>query len=595
MSNKLNARQVKVAAKVVISFLANHKSEVVIVFLVNILIAIGNGIVPYISGKLFDTILHPEKTFSLINITLPQVIWILICLIILQSFLAVSEYLITSRSSKLIFFSRFDYIVKTYSRLLELPISFHKTHKMGDIKSKINLSGYGIQTLVDRLISNIGAELLTVIVAIVIITLIKPEIALFSIIGLAIFLFLSKNSIKNAGGLEDKFAEVWGKAFGNADDSITNISAIKQSTTEKHEQEKLRKGFITKLLPFWLQEDAIWSSLRFNQRIVIIIVQAVVFMWSIRLVTLGNMTIGELIAFNAYLSMLFGPFVNILNIAKTIQSAVVNINTVEKVLSAPTEKYRPVNEVKIDNLKGDVDFQNVVFNYQSGKKVLENINFTIKSGEVVALVGESGVGKSTLVDLLSGYNFPTKGKVLIDNIDIRRLDLSFLRSQIAIVPQEVVLFNESIKTNIKYGNFKASDEQVKEAARKAHAQSFIEKFPKKWNQLVGERGIKLSVGQKQRIAIARAILRDPKILILDEPTSALDAQSEKIIQTALEELMQGRTTFIVAHRLSTVRKADKILVFKEGRVVESGTHQELIEKENGVYRNLYELQVGLHD
>ena len=169
-----------------------------------------------------------------------------------------------------------------------------------------------------------------------------------------------------------------------------------------------------------------------------------------------------------------------------------------------------------------------------------------------------------------------------------------LRQQIAVVPQEVVLFNDTIKTNIKYGNFTATDEEIKKAAVKAHALDFIEKFPEKWEQVVGERGVKLSVGQKQRVAIARAILRSPRILVLDEPTSALDAGSEKIITDSLDELMKGRTTFIIAHRLSTVRKADKILVFKEGKVIESGTHDELLKLEGGEYRRLYELQIGLH-
>jgi ABC-type multidrug transport system fused ATPase/permease subunit len=188
-----------------------------------------------------------------------------------------------------------------------------------------------------------------------------------------------------------------------------------------------------------------------------------------------------------------------------------------------------------------------------------------------------------------------EGEVRIDGNLIQRFDLKNLRSQIAVVPQEVVLFNDTIKTNIKYGNFKASDEEVKDAARKAHAHEFIERFPDKWDQVVGERGVKLSVGQKQRVAIARAILRNPKILILDEPTSALDAGSEKIISQSFDELMKGKTTFIIAHRLSTVRKADKILVFKEGRIIESGTHTELLKIEGGEYRRLYELQIGLHE
>lgn len=223
--------------------------------------------------------------------------------------------------------------------------------------------------------------------------------------------------------------------------------------------------------------------------------------------------------------------------------------------------------------------------------VLKDVSFKVE----IALVGESGVGKSTLIELLAGYYFANKGEVIIDGVNIKRIGLKLLCRQIATVPQEVVLFNDTIKHNISYGNFDASDEQVEIASIKAHAYDFIMKFPNKWKQMVGERGVKLSVGQKQRVAIARAILRNPKILILDEPTSALDAGSENIISQSLEELMRGKTTFIIAHRLSTVKKADKILVFQGGTIIESGTHSELIKIKDGEYRRLYELQIGLKD
>ena len=225
--------------------------------------------------------------------------------------------------------------------------------------------------------------------------------------------------------------------------------------------------------------------------------------------------------------------------------------------------------------------------------MLNDINVSIAPGEIVALVGESGGGKSTFIDLVSGYYLPRKGKVLIDGIDMRNIDLSVHRGHIGVVPQEVVLFNDTISANIRYGKFFASETELKEAARKAHADIFIEKFPKKYKQLVGERGVKLSVGQKQRVAIARAILRNPKILILDEPTSALDSQTERFITESLGELMRGRTTFIVAHRLSTVRKAHKILVLDNGRIIESGSHDELMKIVGGKYRHMYEYHIGL--
>lgn len=202
--------------------------------------------------------------------------------------------------------------------------------------------------------------------------------------------------------------------------------------------------------------------------------------------------------------------------------------------------------------------------------ILNDVSFKIKAGEIIALVGESGVGKTTLIDLISLYYPPTKGRVMVDGINNRRLDLKFLRSKIAIVPQDITLFNDTVKNNIKYGSFEASDEQIIWAAKMAHADHFINGFPKKYDQIVGERGIKLSTGQRQRIVLARAFLRNPKILILDEPTSALDAKSEAYVQDALAKLMKDKTTLIIAHRLSTVRKADKIIVMEKSRIAEIG-------------------------
>ena len=305
------------------------------------------------------------------------------------------------------------------------------------------------------------------------------------------------------------------------------------------------------------------------------------------------MTLGELLAFNGYAAMVFGPFIVIARNWQTIQNGIIQIQESERILELPIEIYEPAGAPNIE-IRGDIDFKNVSFQYDEGKPVLQDISFTIKAGEIIALVGESGVGKSTLIDLISAYHFANSGDVLIDGHDVKTLNLRKLRQSIAVVPQEVVLFNDTIETNIKYGNFEASHEQIIEAARKAHALDFIEKFPEQWKQVVGERGIKLSVGQKQRIAIARAILRNPTILVLDEPTSALDAGTEKIITESLDKLMQGKTTFIIAHRLSTVRKADNILVFKEGRIIESGKHDELLKIKDGEYRRLYELQIGLH-
>lgn len=314
---------------------------------------------------------------------------------------------------------------------------------------------------------------------------------------------------------------------------------------------------------------------------------------SIYLISRGEITVGNMLTYITYSTLIFSPLAQLFNNWRDIQNGIVSIDEAQKILDMTPEKYTP--DVPPSDIEGKVIFEEVDFYYDKNNPVLKNINFTAEKGQTFALVGESGVGKSTLIDLLLGYHFAQKGNVLIDGTNVKTIDLNILRRSIAVVSQEISLFNDTITNNIAYGNFDRSDTEIREAARKAHCTDFIEKFPEKWEQVVGEKGLKLSVGQKQRVAIARAILKDPKILILDEPTSALDAGSEKIITESFKELMKGRTTFIIAHRLSTVRRADTILTFKDGMIVEQGTHDELMKIDGGEYRRLYELQIGLYD
>ncbi len=342
--------------------------------------------------------------------------------------------------------------------------------------------------------------------------------------------------------------------------------------------------------------EIIWRRIRFLQRISVVLTQFGVFVGSVYFVANGHMTVGELVALNGYSAMVFGPLASIAMNWNTIQNGLTNIHDVGELMHTEIEAYeRPDGAVPAE-WKGDIEFHAASFAYPDApeRTILSGVSFEIKGGETVAFVGESGVGKSTAIELIGGYYYPTSGEVLVSGVPTSKLPLRPLRERIAVVPQEPVLFNDTVISNIRFGRANATDAEVVEAAKKAFAHEFIETFPEKYNQLVGERGVKLSVGQKQRIAIARAILRDPKILILDEPTSALDAKTESQITTSLEELMRGRTTIIIAHRLSTVRKADNIVVFEGGKVVEQGKHTDLIAKENGVYRKLYEYQIGLH-
>ncbi|MEP7093820.1 MAG: ATP-binding cassette domain-containing protein, partial [Flavobacterium sp.] len=303
--------------------------------------------------------------------------------------------------------------------------------------------------------------------------------------------------------------------------------------------------------------------------------------------------VGDLISFVLYTTFIGASFGGIAEMYAQIQKAVGATERVFELLEEVPEDIKATEKITtVEKIKGNVAFKNVAFHYPSRKEVevLKNVSFTAEFGQKIAIVGPSGAGKSTISSLLLRFYDITSGEITVDGKNIYDYDLEDLRGNMSIVPQDVILFGGTIKENIAYGKPNATDEEIVLAAKQANAFNFVEGFPEKFETIVGERGVKLSGGQRQRIAIARALLKNPSILILDEATSSLDSESEKLVQEALEILMEGRTSIIIAHRLSTIRSADKILVLDEGKITEEGTHQELINLENGIYKNLSNLQ-----
>jgi ABC-type multidrug transport system fused ATPase/permease subunit len=306
-----------------------------------------------------------------------------------------------------------------------------------------------------------------------------------------------------------------------------------------------------------------------------------------------DMEVGDLFSFILYTTFIGGAIASFGSLFTSLASAIGATERVQSILDSEGEinidDY--INEPEI-NLNVDIEFRDVEFSYPTRKdmQVLKGINLHIKAGEKVALVGQSGSGKSTIVQLLMKFYDLDKGEIVVGGKSLKEYPLTAYRRGIGVVPQEVILFGGTIKENILYGNPKATDEQILEASKQSNSQEFIERFPEGLETVVGERGVKLSGGQRQRIAIARAILKDPKVLLLDEATSSLDAESERVVQEALDRLMEGRTSIIIAHRLSTIRDVDCIYVLDEGKIVEKGTHDELYTKENGAYQQLAKLQ-----
>lgn len=570
--------------QIVFQYLKPHRRELFIILAISLVSAGANAIVPYLGGRLFDAILG--KTIS--GIILFLGLWILS-----RAINDIADRFKNIKRETLAALLDSDYLVNGFSKLILFPLSFHKKHKIGEITTRIHHASDKLGHIVSQVLIDLLPDFLSIIIAFFITFSIKPVLALMLLFAVLIYVLILIRVAPRIADLSKKVHRSWSRAYGDAYDSVLNVQAVKQATAEKYEKRKLFKNFRLRAARFFIDFTTLSTNLNLTQRLLITFTNFVLLVFSIFLIWKNELTFGELVMFQGYAAMFFAPFITLGKNWGLVQNGLVAIGRAEEILKNSEERYTPENAVILAELKGEVEFKNVSFSYAKNQnRTLDDISFLVKSGQSVALVGESGVGKTTLIDLLSFYFQPNRGKILIDGHNLKNIDLKVLRSFIAVVPQEIILFNDTVKNNIKYGKFDASDAEVKEAARFAHADEFIESFPKKYNQLVGERGIKLSTGQKQRIAIARAILRNPRILILDEPTSALDAKSEEFIGQSLDKLMEDRTTFIIAHRFSTVRNADLILVLDKGKIVERGNHEELMKITEGVYKKLYELQIG---
>lgn len=572
-------------------YISANKDELKVLTWLGVFSALANGSVPYVAGKFFDAIVKPS-TLLIGGVNISRWAGILFIWGMFQLVALALDWVWDVRNEKFGMRIFTDYKIEAFSRLLLLPTEFHKGRKIGEVMEGINRAGNGLYSIVGRVVVDLAPKFLSIFVGICFAFYMNVSLAIVLLLGVVMYIFVLTRTVPRAIPLQRKVFKSWQKAYGTAHESVDNFAMVKQFAAEVFAKQNIRKKFeYSNSLGLTLER--IWTNIRFSSRTIVFGVQLIVFTLSVFSIQAGAMTLGQLLAFNAYSAMVFGPFAILGQNWQTLQNGLVALERAEAILALPAEEYEPNGSILPKTTHGAIEFKNVSFGYKKGNQVLYGVSFTASPGQMVALVGESGAGKSTLIDLVSAYYFPTKGEVLVDGVRTDRWKLKALREMIAIVPQEVSLLNDTVDKNLAYGPKKHTKVAIERAVREAHADAFIEKFPKKYEQIVGERGVKLSVGQKQRIAIARAILRNPKILILDEPTSALDSETEKYVTEALDRVMAGRTTFVIAHRLSTVRKADKILVLEGGKIIESGTHDELMSIKDGNYRRRYELHVGL--
>jgi ABC-type multidrug transport system, ATPase and permease components len=475
-----------------------------------------------------------------------------------------------------------------YNHLQKLSLKYYQDKRTGELMSVVINDTRNFEQLLAHAIPTIIVNSLMIIGVSVILFVMNPMLALYSMIPIPVLVWmvlkfssLSRPRFKNT---QTKLAEV----NSILQDNFTGIREIKSFTKEEHESRRICDS-VTDYTQTMLGALLLSNSFTPGLNLLSSIGTVIVIFFGGRLAVANQLSIADMVAFLLYLSSFYQPIMTLGQINEGFQQALGSAERVLEVLSEESEITDSPDAMKMERAEGQVEFRNVSFRYVEDIPVLKNISFEVRPGEMVALVGPTGVGKTTIANLIPRFYDPNCGEILIDNIDIRKIKLSDLRKQVSFVSQDVFLFNGTIKENILYGHQGASDEDIISAAKAANAHEFIVELPDGYDTKVGERGVKLSGGQKQRISIARAVLKDAPILVLDEATSAVDTQTEKLIQEALNKLKKNKTTVVIAHRLSTIQQADQIIVIKDGRIVEKGKHVELL-KLQGLYSQLCKAQ-----
>ncbi len=542
---------------------------------------------PYFTGKLIDTSVgNAQWILNDIN----KISLALVAVLAVQG---------TFSFLRIYFFARVneramaDIRKALYNHYMRLPIPFYDTRRSGELMSRITADVSLLQDTFSTTLSELIRQIAVLVFGTLILFVTNFQLTLFMLATFPVLVIVGMVFGKFIRTLSRKTQDALADANVVVEETLQSVNTVKAFTNEFFEISRYGKSLdkvVTIALKAANYRGAFVSFIIFALFGGIVLV-----LWfGSQLVAEGAISIGDLTSFIIYTMFIGGSIGGLGDIYGTLQKAIGASDRVQEILEEKVEQTEEsqTNGEKSPRLHGDISLENVHFSYPTRKElpVLQGISFKVNAGEKVALVGHSGAGKSTIIQLLLRFYEIDSGNISIDSKAIAEYDLYHYRNNIGIVPQEVILFGGTIRENIAYGKPHATDAEILEAAQRANAMEFIERFPEQLETIVGERGIKLSGGQRQRIAIARAILKNPAILVLDEATSSLDAESERMVQEALNELMKGRTTIVIAHRLATIRQVDKIYVIDKGQIYESGTHDELAQEESGIYSNLLKLQ-----
>jgi ABC-type multidrug transport system fused ATPase/permease subunit len=545
-------------------------------------------------GITMSPIIMPRLVQYTVDVALPRknltaLNWVFWGILALYAFRGVTSfalnYLIGWLGQRVVF----DLRLQSYRHLNRLSLSYYDTRQTGKIMARLTGDIDTIQYMISGGFVTFLADLFSVIVLLFVLFFMEWRLALIAVGVVPFYVLNYKLFIRHIRPISEQLRERWDALLGVLQEKLAGITVVKAFVREDFETETFMKT-VQDNFTLGMTQMKLNRKLGAIAQIIRAVGTGLVLWFGGSRILHRQLTIGELLAFNGWINSLYDPAVRLVDFNVTLQWAGAAVDRVFETLDTRPEIVDAPDSVAIKEMRGSVEFRNVSFAYNSETgNVLHELNFTVQPGEVIAVVGHSGAGKTTLVNLIARFYDVSEGEILIDGIDLRKVKLESIRRQISYVSQESLMFSVSLKENICYGKPNANDWEVIRAAKYADMHTYIMGLPQAYDTKIGEDGIKLSVGQKQRMSIARAALTDPKILILDDATSALDSKTEANVQAALEHLMRGRTSFVIAHRLSTIMNAHRILVMDEGRIVDIGTHEELVSRP-GVYQNLYNEQ-----
>jgi subfamily B ATP-binding cassette protein MsbA len=542
-------------------------------------------VLPITSKPLLDTVLSPLHPHPEL---LPRIIALVFGAMVVQAITSFSlTQLLSKAGQRLIAEMRRQ--VQRHVGLLS--VSYYDENRTGTLVARIMTDVEGVRNLVGTGLVEFVGGLLTAVLAFFFLLhrSVTVTLTVFAVVGA--FVFVLQYAFKVIRPIFRERARINAEVTGRLTESLGGVRVIKGYNAEEREHIVFSAG-VDRLLANVMKSLTMTSVLGSASTTVLGLVSAIVMWLGGHLVLGKSWTVGAYFQYNMFLAFMVAPVFQIVNIGTQLTEAFAGLDRTHEIMAELEENQSPGRTVKMPPIQGTVRFEDVEFAYEPDKPVLRGVSFMAEPGTVTALVGSSGSGKSTIISLLCAFHTPDRGRVTADGVDLSKVDLNTFRSQLGVVLQESFLFDGTIRENILFSRPEASEEQFLFACRTARVDEFAERYPEAYETIVGERGVKLSGGQRQRLSIARALLAEPRILILDEATSSLDSESEAMIQAGLAQLMQGRTTFVIAHRLSTIRRADQILVVEQGRIVERGNHAELFAL-GGRYYDLYTRQHGL--